>query len=151
MLHVLNFTFVQRISIVNHPFFPFRSSFLYSRVPKFLWVAIFAIIIYIPHVDTNVCSRFMFIKILKYHSNCLKDAHSYIFKKFKSSVCPEMSHKSCRNRTIKLTLMKSVYCEAKCLSRDREIHIPGKIHVGVFHNGTTGHCKHHQKKATAFM
>ena len=31
----------------------------YSCVPNFLWVAIFAIIIYIPQVDTNVCYRLM--------------------------------------------------------------------------------------------
>ena len=28
--------------------------------------------------------------------------------------------------------MKSVYCEVKCLPWDREIHIPGKIHVQLF-------------------
>ena len=72
------------------------------------------------------------------------------FKKFKS-VYPEIPHKSCRNRTIKLVQIKSVHFDVKRLSRDREIHIPRKIHVGVFHNDTTGDCKHHQKKVTASM
>ena len=47
-----------------------------------------------------------------------------------------------------MTLMKSVYCEVKRLSRDRDMHIPHKIHIGVFHYDTTGDCKHQQKKAT---
>ena len=36
-----------------------KKSCTYSCVPKFLWVAIFAIIIYIPQVDINVFYRFM--------------------------------------------------------------------------------------------
>ena len=58
-------------------------------------------------------------------------------KKLKSSIYLEMPHKSCRNRTIQMTLMKSVYYEVKRLSWDREIHIPRK-HVGMFQYDTTG-------------
>ena len=46
-----------------------------------------------------------------------------------------------------MTPMKSVYCEVKRLSRDRDMHIPRKIHVGVFHYDTIGDYKHQQKKA----
>ena len=46
-----------------------------------------------------------------------------------------------------MSLMKSVSHEAKRLSRDREMHIPRKLHVDFFHNDTTGGCKHRQKKA----
>ena len=49
-----------------------------------------------------------------------------------------MLYKSCRSRTIEMTPMKSVYCEVKPLSRDIDMHIPHKIHIGVFHYHTTG-------------
>ena len=45
-----------------------------------------------------------------------------------------------------MTPMKRVYCEVKRLSMDRDMHIPRKIHVGVFHYDTIGDCKHQQKK-----
>ena len=51
--------------------------------------------------------------------------------KFKYSVYLEM-HTSCRNKTTEMTAMKSVYCEVKRLSRDREIHISCKMHIDVF-------------------
>ena len=54
-----------------------------------------------------------------------------------------MPHKSCQNRTVEMTPMKSVYCEVKRLSRNKEMRIPRKIHVGVFHYDATGVCKHH--------
>ena len=43
---------------------------------------------------------------------------------------------------------ESVYCEVKRLSLGRKMHIPHKIHVGVFHYDTTGGCKHHLKEKT---
>ena len=54
--------------------------------------------------------------------------------------------KSCRNRTIEMTPMKSVHFDVKRTSQDSEIQLPCDIHVGVFHHDTTGDCKHHQKK-----
>ena len=69
---------------------------VYSCVPKFLWVAIFAMISYIPQVDIQ-CKRLLsvnaYLNLKLYHSMCLKDVHSYSFKKFKSSAYPEMPHK----------------------------------------------------------
>ena len=58
--------------------------------------------------------------------------------------------KSFRNRTIEMTPLKCVYCDVKRLSQDSEIYIPCEIHVGVFHNDTSGDCKHYQKKAIDF-
>ena len=49
---------------------------VYSCVPKFLWVAIFAIIIYIPHIDINVRYLNAYLNLKLYHSMCLKDVRS---------------------------------------------------------------------------
>ena len=87
-----------------------------------------------------------YLNLRLYHSMCLKDVHSTSFKKFKSSIL-KCHIKSCRIRTIGMTTMKSVYFDVKRLLQDNEIHFPCEIHVGVFHNNTSGDCKHHQKKA----